>query len=117
MHPKAIVLLTLFIGISGWMLWACTPGASNNPVADDHFTSLLNPQLTPHASVADSPLVQEPQRYEGLSLNPAAPAFEVWYDPALWQLTEGRTGMNYLVHRTIENCSLDLVGTRTEATL
>lgn len=64
-----------------------------------------------------SPLVTNLQRFDGEGSRSDIPRFEVWYDAALWQLAEGRRGMNLLVHRTIDNCSLELLGTPLEATL
>ena len=91
---------------------------TSTPAPPDPNTLL--PTVTPMPYLPTpyvTPVMLEPQLYEGHALTDGLPAFEIRYDAALWELTEGRTGMNYLVHRTIENCKLDLVGTKTEATL
>jgi hypothetical protein len=77
----------------------------------------VSPLVTPAAIAPVSPLAQPLQRYDGHSLAPSTPPFEIQYDPALWQLTEGKTGMNYLIHRAIKNCSIDLLASPAEAIL
>lgn len=141
MHRKSLLLLALFLGIAGWLVWLRGPLVPGFAQAGTRSHLRISPQATPgHARVSRTSPLRSPltptlmptptlaptltstpspamQRYAGDAPVTSIPDFEIWYDAAQWELTEGHFGMHNLVHRTIDRCKLELVTGETDAQL